>query len=62
MEDVLKAFRDYCRPQKNVVFERQQFWPHTMSAEISVHRFITELRQKSKDCELSRNKDDMIRD
>ena len=33
-----------------------------MSAEISVDRFITELRQKSKDCEYGRNEDDMIRD
>ena len=49
MEEVLVAFRDYCIPQKNVVFERHQFWSHTMSSGISVDRFITELRQKSKD-------------
>ncbi len=62
MEDVIKAFRDYCSTQKNIVFELHQFWSHTMSAGISVDRFITELCQKSKDCEFAGNEDDMIRD
>ncbi|KAK0139061.1 hypothetical protein N1851_024415 [Merluccius polli] len=62
MEEVLKAFKDYCSPQKNIVFERHQFWSHTMSTGISVDRFITELRQKSKNCEFGRNEEDMIRD
>ena len=61
MEEVLVAFKDYCSPQKNVVFKRHQFWSHTISG-ISVDRFITELRQKSKDCKFGRNEDDMIRD
>ena len=62
MEEVLTAFRDYCSPRKNIVFERHQFWSHTMSSGILVDRFITELRQKSKDCEFGRHEDDMIRD
>lgn len=62
MEDVLEAFKAYCSPQKNVVFERHQFWSHTMSTGTAVDRFITELRQKSKDCEFGRNEDDMVRD
>lgn len=62
MEEVLTAFREYCSPRKNIVFERHQFWSHTMSLGISVDRFITELRQKSKDCEFGRHEDDMIRD
>lgn len=62
MEDVLKAFKDYCSPQKNVVFERHQFWSHMMVPGISVDKFITELRQKSKDCEFGRSEDDMLRD
>ena len=33
-----------------------------MSTGIAVDRFITELRQKSKDCEFGRNEVDMIRD
>lgn len=44
MEDVLTSFRDYCSPQKNVVFERHQFWSHPMADGITVDRVITELR------------------
>lgn len=62
VEEVLTAFKNYCSPQKNVVFERHQFWSHPMSPGITVDRYITELRQKSKDCEFGRNVDDMIRD
>ncbi|XP_060789528.1 uncharacterized protein LOC132894151 isoform X2 [Neoarius graeffei] len=62
MEDVLMAFKEYCSPLKNVVFERHQFWSHAMSSGITVDRFITELRQKSKDCEFGRSEDDMMRD
>ncbi|KAJ3597959.1 hypothetical protein NHX12_001474 [Muraenolepis orangiensis] len=37
MEDVLKALDDYCSPlKKNVVFERHQFWSHTMSPGMAV--------------------------
>lgn len=62
MEDVLTAFKDYCSPQKNVVFERHLFWSHAMSSGTAVDRFITELRQKSKDCEFGPSEDDMLRD
>lgn len=61
MEDVLKTFKDCCSPQKNVVFERHQFWSHVMVQGISVDKFITELRQKSKDCEFGRCEHDMLR-
>ena len=62
MEDVLDAFKDYCSPLKNVVFERHLFWSHPMTGGTSVDRFITELRQKSKDCEFGISENDMLRD
>lgn len=62
MEDVLTAFRDYCSPQKNFVFERHQFWSHPMADGITVDRFITELKQKSKVCEFGPGENDMLRD
>ncbi|GAA6102337.1 transcription factor E3 isoform X1 [Tachysurus ichikawai] len=62
VEDVLTAFRGYCSPQKNVVFERHQFWSHPMADGITVDRFITELRQKGKDCEFGASENDMLRD
>uniref|UniRef100_A0A1A8B469 CCHC-type domain-containing protein n=1 Tax=Nothobranchius furzeri TaxID=105023 RepID=A0A1A8B469_NOTFU len=60
VEEVLKAFKTYCRPQKNVVFERHRFWSYPMSPGIVVDRYITELRQKRKDCEFGQNVDDMM--
>ncbi|XP_028320243.1 zinc finger protein 260-like [Gouania willdenowi] len=62
MEDVLQAFRDYCSPRKNVVFERYQFWSYQTTAGTSVNGFITELRQKVKDCEFGIIEHDMLRD
>lgn len=62
MEDVLIAFKNYYSPQKNIVFQRYQFWSHTMLSGITVDRFVTELRQRSKDCEFGRSEDDMLRD
>ncbi|XP_028320244.1 zinc finger protein 2-like [Gouania willdenowi] len=62
MEDVLQAFRDYCSPRKNVVFERYQFWSYQTTAGTSVNGFITELRQKIKDCEFGIIEHDMLRD
>ncbi|XP_028320242.1 zinc finger protein 2 homolog [Gouania willdenowi] len=62
MEDVLQAFRDYCSPRKNVVFERYQFWSYQTTAGTSVNGFITELRQKITDCEFGIIEHDMLRD
>uniref|UniRef100_A0A8C5G2J8 Oocyte zinc finger protein XlCOF22-like n=1 Tax=Gouania willdenowi TaxID=441366 RepID=A0A8C5G2J8_GOUWI len=62
MEDVLQAFRDHYSPQRTVVFERVQYWSHQMTAGTSVNTFITELRQKSKDCEFGIIENDMLRD
>uniref|UniRef100_A0A8C5G7Q3 Zinc finger protein 135-like n=1 Tax=Gouania willdenowi TaxID=441366 RepID=A0A8C5G7Q3_GOUWI len=62
MEDVLQAFKDYCSPQKNVVFERYQYWSHQMKTGTSVNTFITELQQKSKDCFFGISEHDILRD
>ncbi|XP_028319615.1 zinc finger protein 182-like [Gouania willdenowi] len=62
MEDVLQAFKDYYSPQRNVVFERLQYWSHQRTAGTSVNTFITELRHKSKHCEFGISENDMLRD
>ncbi|XP_028292891.1 uncharacterized protein LOC114455709 [Gouania willdenowi] len=62
MEDVLQAFKDHCSPQRNVVFERLQYWSHQRTAGTSVNTFITELRHKSKHCEFGISENDMLRD
>ena len=58
---ILDAFKAYCLPRKNTVFERHQFWAHPMK-KISIEKYVTELRQKSKDCEFGASENDMIRD
>ncbi|XP_028309535.1 zinc finger protein 37-like [Gouania willdenowi] len=62
MEDVFQAFKYYYSAQKNLVFERYQYWSHQMTAGTSVNRLITELRQRSKDCEFGISENDMLRD
>lgn len=58
-EDVLEAFRSYCQLKKNTVFE-YQFWAHPMAESITIEKYVTELRQKRKNCDATEN--DMIRD
>lgn len=60
--DILAAFRTYCQPKKNTVFERHQFWAHPMAENVTIEKYVTELRQKSKDCEFGASENDMIRD
>lgn len=60
--DILTAFRTYCQPKKNTVFERHQLWAHPMADTVTIEKYVTELRQKSKDCEFGASENDMIRD
>lgn len=62
VDDILYAFKAYCQPKKNTVFERHQFWAHPMSESVTIEKYVTELRQKSKDCEFGASEYDMIRD
>lgn len=62
VKDVLPAFEAYCLPKKNTVFERHQFWMYPMTASVFINKYVTELRQKSKDCEFGASENDMIRD
>lgn len=62
VDDVLAAFRAFCQSKKNTVFERHQFWAHPLPDSITIEKYVTELRQKSKDCEFGASENDMIRD
>ena len=62
MQEITNAFRRYCIPKKNIVFERHQFWSHSMAEGVSVDKFVTELRQRCKNCEFGAGENDMIRD
>lgn len=62
MQEIQYSFKQYYRPQKNIVFERHQFWSHKIADGFSVDTFVTELRQKSKGCEFGQSENYMIRD
>ena len=62
LDEIMDAFRSYCTPKKNIVFERHQFWSHSMPEGLAVDKFVTELRQKCKNCEFGVGEEDMIRD
>lgn len=56
VEEILAAFRSYRQPKENTVFERHKSWAHPITID------VTELKQKSKDCEFGASENDMIRD
>ena len=62
MQEIMNAFRRYCIPQKNIVFERHQCWSHSMAEGVSVDKFVTELRQRCNNCKFGAGENDMIRD
>ena len=58
---ILKKFRDYCRPKKNVVYERHKFWSRRQNEGEPFDKWLKEVRVIAKDCEFA-EEDDMIRD
>lgn len=62
LSEVLRAFEAYCAPRKNTVFERHQFWAHRFDEGAGIDKFVTELRQRARNCEFKETEDLMIRD
>lgn len=62
MQDIVTALEKYCLPRKNIVFERHQFWAYPMLDTSNIDKYVTDLKQKSKDCEFGSAESDMIRD
>jgi len=48
---VQKAFRDYCHPRKNVLYERHKFWNLQQDEGETVDVFTTRLRLQADYCE-----------
>ena len=59
---VLKKFSDYCRPRKNVIFERHRFWDRHQSEDEPIDKWVKDLRIMAKDCEFEAQEGSMIRD
>ena len=58
---VLQKFREYCRPKKNIVFERHRFWSRGQKEDEPFDRWLKDLRVVAKDCEFS-EEDNMLPD
>ena len=58
---VLKKFAEYCRPKKNVVYERHKFWSRSQNEDEPFDRWPKDLRMIAKDCEFE-EEDNMVRD
>ena len=58
---VLKKFSDYCRPKKNVIFERHRFWGRSQKDGEAFDWWLKDLRIIAKDCEFQ-EEDNMVRD
>ena len=59
---LLDMFGDYCRPRKNVVYERYRFWSRDQSRDEHVDNWVKDLRTIAVDCEFKEQEDLMIRD
>ena len=60
-EVILGKFTNYCRPKKNVIYERHMFWSRDQKEGEQFDRWLKDLRIMAKDCEFA-EEDNMIRD
>jgi hypothetical protein len=61
-EQLRKAFREFCSPQKNVTYERHKFNIRNQTESESIDQYVTELRTLASTCEFENLKDGLIRD
>jgi len=50
---ILEKFSEYCRPKKNVVYERHKFWSRSQKEDEPFDRWLKDLRMIAKDCEFA---------
>ena len=61
--EVLKAkFETYCKPKKNITFQRHKFFSRNQIEGESVDRWVTDLRKLAASCEFGTLKDELIKD
>ena len=61
-EKVVAKFERYCAPRKNITYMRYQFFAKTQLADESVDHFVTELRNRARECEFGPLTESLIRD
>ncbi|RXN08425.1 retrotransposon-like family member retr-1 [Labeo rohita] len=61
--EVLKEkFREYCEPRKNITYLRHMFFTRAQGPNETIDAYVTDLKNKAKDCEFGRLNDDLIKD
>ena len=55
-DKVQKAFRDYCQPRKNVLYERHKFWNLQQDEGKTVDAYITRLRLQADYCDYDKER------
>lgn len=61
--EVLKEkFRAYCEPRKNITYLRHMFFTRAQGKNESIDAYVTDLKNKAKDCEFGLLTDSLIRD
>jgi len=61
IEQVLKAFQDYCKPKKNILQSRYIFYKRSQKKNESIEEFLSACRGLIKDCEFDSH-EDILRD
>ena len=59
---ILEKFGDYCKPRKNVVYERYRFWSRNQQEDEPVDKWVKDLKTIAVDCEFKDQENSMIRD
>lgn len=61
-DDVLKSFEDFCKPKKNVVFERFMFISRSQKDGESFDSFLMDIKRLASSCDFGAIESEMIRD
>lgn len=59
---VLQSFEDFCKPKKNVVFERFMFISRSQKEGESFDAFLMDIKQLASSCEFNAMESEMLRD
>ncbi|GFO35065.1 retrovirus-related pol polyprotein from transposon 297 [Plakobranchus ocellatus] len=57
----MQKFEEYCRPKRNLIYDRHQFLTKQQQEGESFDQFVTRLKRFSADCEFRELKDSLIR-
>ena len=57
---VIRKFKEYCTPVRNIVYERFLFWQHAQTQGENIDHYVTRQRHLAKSCNFL--EDNMIRD